>query len=298
MKTIIARIVQSKIFEYSILGVIIVAGVLVGLQTNPTIVNKYGWLIDFFDHLIVWIFVVELIFKMIAEKRSPWDYFRDPWNIFDFLIVMAFFLPIQNHYVMVLRLLRIFRILRLIRVLPKLQVIVNAMLASLPSMIYILLLLFLVFYIYGVLATFFFSSNDPVHFGSLSISILSLFRIVTFEDWTDIMYVNMYGCDNYVTGNPYPADLCTNPSASPLLGALFFVSFALIGAMIFLNLFIGIITTSIDEYQHKTMKEEERLKIENNEVPLETDLLQLKIQIRAIETKLEQIIVNISSDKS
>ncbi|MGK7872746.1 MAG: ion transporter [Xenococcaceae cyanobacterium] len=295
MQTAIARIVKSNVFEYSILGVIIFAGILVGIQTNPELAAKYSWPLMFLDHIIVGIFVAELILKIIAEGNKPWRYFQDPWNVFDFIIIVAFLIPIDNKYVIVLRLLRILRFLRLVRVLPRLQVIVNAILASIPSMGYITLLLALVFYIYGVLATFLFSANDPVHFSSLLVSMLTLFRVVTFEDWTDIMYINMYGCDKFRTGNPYPADLCTNPSGLPLLSAFFFVSFALIGAMIFINLFIGVITTSIDQYQQQKVKEEEMLRSENKKDDVETDLLQLQRQISAIEMSLEQIRTKISS---
>ncbi len=296
MQTKIARIVKSNTFEYTILAVIVLAGILVGIQTNPELVAKYGWLLEILDHIVVWIFVAEFILKIIAEAPQSWRYFQDPWNVFDFIIVVAFFLPINNNYVIVLRLLRILRFLRLVRVLPRLQVVVNAILASIPSMGYIILLLALVFYIYGVLATFLFAANDPIHFGSLSLSMLTLFRIVTFEDWTDVMYINMYGCDNFRTGNPYPEDLCTNPSASPLVAALFFVSFALIGAMIFINLFIGVITTSISEYQQKKTKEQEMMKVESKKDDLETNLLQLQMQLSAIETSLEQMRTKISSD--
>ena len=296
MQTTITKIVKSNIFEYFILGVIIFAGILVGIETNSTIVEKYNWLINFLDHLIILIFVVEFIFKIIAEGNQPWKYFQSGWNIFDFAIIITFFLPINTNYIIVVRLLRILRFLRLIRVLPRLQVIVNAMLASLPSMGYILLLLLIVFYIYGVLANFLFSTNDPVHFGNLSTSMLTLFRIVTFEDWTDIMYLNMYGCDSFETGNPYPEDLCVNPSASPFVAAVFFISFALIGAMIFLNLFIGIITSSVEEYQHKQRKEEEILQIQQEDENLDTELLKLKIQLKTIESTVEKIRLKIASD--
>ena len=148
----------------------------------------------------------------------------------------------------VLRLLRLLRVLKLVKALPKLQILVSALLKSIPSMGYVTLLLFLLFYVYAVSAVFLFGHNDPLHFGDLETAMLSLFRVVTLEDWTDIMYINMYGCDRYgYTAKSIVA--CTNPEANPLLASLFFVSFVLIGTMIILNLFIGVIMTGMEEAQ-------------------------------------------------
>ncbi len=76
---------------------------------------------------------------------------------------------------------------------------------------------------------------------------MSLFRAVTLEDWTDLMYIQMYGCDEYGYGGMEA--MCTAPSASPVGGALFFVTFVLFGTMIILNLFIGVILSGMDEAQ-------------------------------------------------
>ena len=112
-------------------------------------------------------------------------------------------------------------------------------------MAYVSLLLFLLFYIYAVAAVFFFGGNDPVHFDNLEHSMLTMFRVVTLEDWTDVMYINMYGCENY--GYDGNEAMCKASSGYPLLSALFFVSFVLVGTMIFLNLFVGVIMTGMEE---------------------------------------------------
>lgn len=144
----------------------------------------------------------------------------------------------------------------LIKALPKLQMLVGALLKSIPSMGYVSMLLFLLFYIYAVAGVFFFGANDPVHFGDLETSMLSLFRAVTLEDWTDLMYINMYGCAEY----GYDASStspCTDTLAQPGLAVTYFVSFVLIGTMIILNLFIGVIMNGMDDAKLE-MEEEER----------------------------------------
>lgn len=114
-------------------------------------------------------------------------------------------------------------------------------------MFYVSILLFLLFYIYGAMAVFLFGENDPIHFRNLQTSILSLFRVVTLEDWTDVMYINMYGSDAYGYSASDLQKWNPTSSESPVGAAFFFVSFVLLGTMIVLNLVIGVIMNSMDE---------------------------------------------------
>ncbi|MCP4449086.1 MAG: ion transporter [Myxococcales bacterium] len=254
MQKQLRNIAEASWFVNSVTVVIVIAGVLVGLETYPGVVERHHSTLAILDQLVLWIFVLEIVVKMGAEGKKPWRYFGDAWNIFDFIIVAAAFLPFAGNAVTVLRLLRLLRVLKLVRALPKLQVLVGALLKSIPSMGYVSVLLLLLFYIYAVAAVFLFAGNDPVHFENLQMSMLSLFRVVTLEDWTDIMYINMYGCDAYGYDASMP---CTSPEANPVMAALFFVSFVLVGTMVFLNLFIGVIMNGMDE-AHAEAEAEER----------------------------------------
>jgi voltage-gated sodium channel len=254
MVSLCKKIAESKWFQNSITLAIIIAGILVGIATYSEFAEKHHFILELLNKIILWLFVAEVIIKMVAEGRKPWRYFNDGWNVFDFIIVTAAFMPFGGSSVAVLRLLRLLRVLKLVKALPKLQLLVNALLKSIPSMGYVSILLLLLFYIYAVAAVFFFGANDPIHFENLQMSMLSLFRVVTLEDWTDVMYINMYGCENYgYNGN---VNLCTNSSASPLGAALFFVSFVLLGTMIILNLFIGVIMNGMDEARAEAIEDE------------------------------------------
>ncbi|MDQ8193673.1 ion transporter [Coraliomargarita sp. SDUM461004] len=246
---IFRKIVDSQLFSSFIIIVIVFAGILVGIETFPAIVDRHYQLLHFLDNAVLAIFTTEVILKMAAEKKQPWRYFKDSWNIFDFSIVAVCFLPLGGSYVAVLRLFRLLRVFRLISVIPKLQLLVTALLRSLPSMFYVCLLLFLLFYVYAVIGVMLFSGNDPIHFGNLWSSFLSLFRIVTLEDWTDVMYLQMYGSDVYQGYNQTLTDVEFSPRAMPIIGALYFVSFVTIGTMIMLNLVIGVIINGMDEAQ-------------------------------------------------
>ena len=267
---------ESKWFQNLVTVAILVAGILVGISTYPDFSQKHAQLLELLNQIILGIFIVEVVVKIIAEGKKPWRYFNDSWNIFDFIIVAAAFMPFGGGSVAILRLLRLLRVLKLVKALPKLQMLVGALLKSIPSMTYVSILLFLLFYIYAVAGVFFFSENDPVHFGDLQTSMLSLFRIVTLEDWTDIMYINMFGCENYGYGDTM--DQCVNSTAQSALSITYFVSFVLIGTMIFLNLFIGVIMNGMDE-----------AKAEMEESDLEENGNTTTIAINELETKLAEM---------
>lgn len=281
------KIVDSAIFQNIITTVIIIAGIIVGLETYPFIRHDYATILYWLDVIILTIFVLEILIKMAAHGRRPWKFFRDPWNVFDFIIVAACFIPLAGPYAMVLRLARLLRVLKLVRTLPRLQLLVTALLKSIPSMGYISLLLFLLFYLYAVTSVFLFAENDPIHFKDLPTSILTLFRVATLEDWTDVMYIQMYGCNGYAYSGP-----CLAPQSYPLLAPFFFSSFVLIGTMIVLNLFIGVIMNGMAEAQIEleTQTEARRQRERGLETPtLEFSLFQLQRKLSALEDDITRI---------
>lgn len=290
------RIAASRWFPNTITVAIILAGVVVGIQTYPNMAMRYGTLLYGLDILVLTVFTIEVVVKMTAEAPRPLHYFNDPWNIFDFVLVAACLLepvlPVDAAYLPVLRLVRILRVLKLVTAIPNLQLLVGALLKSVPSMFYVGILLGLLFYIYAAAGVTLFGGNDPVHFRNLQIAMLSLFRVVTLEDWTDIMYINMYGSDQY--GYEY-SDAVTEPNAMPVFAAFYFVSFVVFGTMIVLNLFIGIIMNSMDETRYESEMEQlvekrkaEGASIEDEMHLLHQDLQQMQKQLSLILTRVNR----------
>ena len=228
---------------------------VVGLESYPEISNEYGTILHPLDNIILGLFVFEICIKMVSFGSRVHEFFKDGWNVFDFIIVGVCFLPFDGQSIIVLRLLRVLRIVRLVGTIPELKLIVNTLLKSIPSMGYIAALLFILFYIYACLGTFLFRENDPIHFESLHLSLLSLFRVATLEDWTDIMYTAVYGCQSY--GYSDIEHLCKRSEAFPFLGWFYFVSFVLLATFVFLNLFIGVIISNMED-----IKEKEKLKLD------------------------------------
>ncbi|MEO0474558.1 MAG: ion transporter [Planctomycetota bacterium] len=288
----IGRLVASKLFQNTILLLILFAAVLVGIETYPAMMDEHGHLLHSLDKIVLWLFVAEAVLKMAQHGKYWYRYFKDPWNIFDFTIVVVCFLPVNAQYAAVLRLARILRALRLVSVVPQLQLIVGSLIKSLPSMLYVSILLMLMFYVYAVMGVFLWSENDPVHFRNLQTSMLSLFRVVTLEDWTDIMYIQMWGSDQY----PFsPEDRATydgqfNSKASPVIGAVYFVSFVLMGTMIMLNLFIGVIIQSMEEAQDEQAADDrEKHLAETGEISVADELVLLEKELEGLQRRVRTL---------
>ncbi len=283
------QVVESRWFQFSILAIIVFAAVLVGLETYPKIVDQHHGLLNALNQIVLWIFVAEAAIKMIRHGRHWYRYFYDPWNVFDFIIVAVCFMPVDASYAAVLRLARIMRALRLMTAMPQLQLIVGALIKSIPSMFYVGILLALNFYVYAVMGVFLFSENDPIHFRDLPTAMLSLFRVVTLEDWTDIMYIQMYGSDVYAYDNTTGIEPVSK--AMPIVGAAYFVSFVMFGTMIMLNLFIGVILNSMEQAKDEQERESLKEKIEAGERGT------LAIEVERVQHKLEDLVEHLQELK-
>lgn len=206
---------------------IVFAGVLVGLETSPALMAAHGALFHSLDRLVLAVFIVELLVGFGASGARPLNFLRDGWNAFDLAVVLLCLLPAAGPFAAALRLARLARLLRLVTALPKLQLLVGALFKSLSAMGYVTLLLGLMFYIYAIAGVQFFAAHDARHFGNLGDAFVTLFRIVTLDNWGDLYE--------------------TVAARVPLTATAYFVSFILLGTMIMMNLFIGIIMNSMAE---------------------------------------------------
>ena len=294
MLKISRQIALSNWFNHTVLFAILLAGVVVGIETYDKQMQDWLSLLHVIDWIILWVFTVEAAIKIDAFGKH---YFQDPWNLFDFLIVIicwfAIFLPSMDAgFVAVFRMARILRVLRLVNALPQLKMLVDALLKSIPSMGYVGILLFLLFYIYGVAGVFMFGKNDPLHFGDLPTSIVTLFQITTLEGWVDIMFVNVHGCTHPVYGLPGG---CPEPEAFGVWALIYFVSFVLIGTMIVLNLFIGVIMNSMDEVRNEQLLEEKLKKTQGNVPDLDTEIEVIQQKMDDIKEQLDFVAFRLKS---
>jgi voltage-gated sodium channel len=140
MRDRLAAILAHPLLERIIIILIIINAITLGLETSPTAMATIGPLLIAIDRSILAVFVAEIIVRLFVHRLN---FFKDPWSIFDFLVVAIALVPATGS-LSVLRALRILRVLRLITVIPSLRRVVGAMVAAIPAMGSIGLLLVLV----------------------------------------------------------------------------------------------------------------------------------------------------------
>ncbi|NOY72978.1 MAG: ion transporter [Gammaproteobacteria bacterium] len=224
---------SNKMFEMVVISIIILSAMMIGASTYdiaPYWINALRIL----DIAVTVFFLIEILIRMAAEERLK-DFFRSGWNIFDFVIVTVSLIPVdESEMVLLARLLRIFRVLRLISMIPELRILMNALIIAIPRMGYVVLLMFIIFYIYAAVGSFLFESINQVLWGDISIAMLTLFRVATFEDWTDVMYETM---------------------TIYRFSWIYYLTFIFLTAFVFLNMMIGIVLDVMQTEHEKYNRE-------------------------------------------
>ena len=253
---------SNRLFELFIILVIIASALLIGVKTYqlPSWVKP---LIDGLDLLITLIFLVEISIRFLGEPQKR-AFFRNGWNVFDTLIVFISLIPIDDtDSALVARLVRVFRVLRMVSIVPELRLLLNSIISALPRLGYVAALIFIIFYIYAAAGSLFFDRINPELWGNISIAMLTLFRVMTFEDWTDVMYETM---------DVYPWSW------------IFYLTFIFLTTFAFLNMVIGIVVSVLEEEQSKLDTEDpNRTSLAN----LKDELTEIRTSLRAIERRLD-----------
>lgn len=259
------RIESSKVFQTVVIAIIILSALTIGAKTYelPPLAE---YSLTVLDNAITLFFLVEILFRFAAcpNKRR---FLMDGWNLFDTLVVIGSLIPLDNSEAVLLgRLLRVFRVLRLVSVVPELRFLINSLLKAIPRMGYIALLMFIIFYIYAAMGSMFFASVDEFLWGDVSIAMLTLFRVATFEDWTDVMYATM---------EAYP------------MSWIYYLTFIFLTAFVFLNMMIGAILEVMGEEQNA--REAEKAHNERDEIAR---------QLQAVQDQLRELTRQIEDRKS
>ena len=220
------RMVRTRAFDNVVIAMILATAVGLGVDTSHAVHARFGTLIEWVYQVTLVVFVVEAAIKLTAVAPRFDRYFRDGWNLFDFTVLVLALIPDTGEFALIARLARLLRVLRLVTVVPQLRIIVATLVRSLPGLGHVMLLLFVIFYVYAVAGVHLFREHDPVHWESLGTALLTLFRVMTLEDWTDAMYIAM---------ELHP------------LSWLFFVSFVLVAAVVMVNLVIAVVINNLHD---------------------------------------------------
>ncbi len=248
---------HNQLFELLVVAVIIFSALLAGAKTYDISYNMSQILL-WLDYAITLFFVLEISIRFLGEADKR-DFFKSGWNIFDTLIVLASLIPIENSELAFIgRLLRIFRVLRMISIIPELRHLLNSLLKALPQLGYVALMMFIIVYIFAAIGTSLFANINETLWGDIAVSMLTLFRIMTFEDWTDVMYETMA---------IYP------------LSWIYYLLFIFLNTFAFLNMLIGIVVNVMEQERREAYQQAHK-----NDLTIED----LSVQISELKQLIHQ----------
>lgn len=269
MRELADRIVHSRIFEYSLVLLIAGTSIIVGVATSDVLFERYeAWLI-WFVIIMLLALVLEVILKIIAVAPRVDRYFRDPWDVFDFLVVAVLIggLAVSEaaaEFALLVVVVRLLRLLQGFTPIKAMRLILTTMFRSLPDMAHILVLLCIIIYLYAISGYRFLGEHDPEHWGSLGKSVLSLFQVLTLDGWSDIMQ----------------SALKVEPFAW-----IYFVSFVIVTTFIGANLFIAVVVSTMDEAKRERLR---ALEIPATREELLEELRSTQESLRRVEEALHR----------
>ena len=251
----VAAWIENSRVQTAVTVLIIINAVILGLETDADVMERYGRILLGLDQIILTVFVVEILLRLFAYRLA---FFKDAWSLFDFAVVAIALVPASGPFA-VLRALRVLRVLRILTIVPSMRRVVGALLNSIPGLTSIAAVLMLIYYVFAVIATNLFGETFPHWFGTLGESLYSLFQIMTLESWS--------------MGIVRPL-MEVHPFAW-----IFFITFILIATFTMLNLFIAIIVNAMNTFQEqddaeKTEKSESELQLQVT--ALREEILELK----------------------
>lgn len=250
---------SSKLFQAIVIVVIILSALSIGAKTHD-LPGHLQSILEIADNAITVFFLLEIVIRYLATNDAK-GFFKNGWNLFDTFIVVGSLIPTGGSGILLARLLRVFRVLRLVSMVPELRLLINALLKAIPRMGYIALLMFVIFYIYAAVGSILFEKINSILWGDVSISMLTLFRVATFEDWTDVMYETMA---------IYP------------LSWLYYISFIFLTAFVFLNMMVGTVL-EVMSTEHERFRAESHGETEEGGEPAS------RAQIDKLEQELADI---------
>jgi voltage-gated sodium channel len=230
-----AQLAASKGFQLTIFGVIVFNALVLGAETYNGIEADWGDTLALLNEICLGIFIIEILIRITAYGSRPQQYFTEGWNIFDFIVVFAVFIPGVRENALLLRLVRLLRIVRVVSVLPDLRVLISGMGRAMRPIGSMAAMTVLFLFVYGMVGVQLFGEELPDRWGNIGSAMLTLFTILTLEGWNSELFAAQE-----VTQYAW----------------IFMVSFVLIASFLVINILIAVIITSVEEARDAERAEE------------------------------------------
>jgi voltage-gated sodium channel len=229
------RIAGAREFQLFIFVVILLNAVVLGLDTYESVHDRWGDTLFILNEAFLGIYIVEILIRIAAHGKRPQDYFKSGWNVFDFIVVFAVFIPGVRENALILRMVRLLRIVRIISVLPELRVLVSGMIRAVRPIGAMAAMTLVLLFVYGMVGVKIFGDQLPERWDDVGTAMLTLFTVLTLEGWNEILFdaqeVTQYAW-------------------------IFFVSFVLFASFLVINVLIAIIITSVEDAREAELAEE------------------------------------------
>uniref|UniRef100_A0A7M4FZP3 Voltage-dependent R-type calcium channel subunit alpha n=1 Tax=Crocodylus porosus TaxID=8502 RepID=A0A7M4FZP3_CROPO len=250
----VRHMVKSQVFYWIVLSLVALNTACVAIVHH----NQPLWLthlLYYAEFLFLGLFLLEMSLKMYG--MGPRLYFHSSFNCFDcgvtvgsiFEVVWAIFRPGTSFGISVLRALRLLRIFKITKYWASLRNLVVSLMSSMKSIISLLFLLFLFIVVFALLGMqlfggrFNFMDGTPsANFDTFPAAIMTVFQILTGEDWNEVMYNGIRSQGGVRSG---------------MWSSIYFIVLTLFGNYTLLNVFLAIAVDNLANAQELTKDEQE-----------------------------------------
>ncbi|XP_047673622.1 voltage-dependent T-type calcium channel subunit alpha-1G isoform X8 [Tachysurus fulvidraco] len=241
------KIVDSKYFGRGIMIAILINTLSMGIEYHEQ-PDELTNALEISNIVFTSLFSLEMLLKLLVY--GPFGYIKNPYNIFDGIIVVISVWEIvgqQGGGLSVLRTFRLMRVLKLVRFMPALQRQLVVLMKTMDNVATFCMLLMLFIFIFSILGMHLFGCKfgserdgdtmpDRKNFDSLLWAIVTVFQILTQEDWNKVLYNGM-------------------ASTSPV-AALYFIALMTFGNYVLFNLLVAIL---VEGFQTEELSKKEDL---------------------------------------
>ena len=220
----LAKLMYGNVFEFIVIAVILANAVALAILTFADVSPAVTATAHLIDQVAIIFYTVELVLRIISYGTKPWMFFRNPWNVFDFVVVVL--IPFLNNGTVIFRLVRLLRILRIFRFLPEARILMLSMVKSVAPLANLAVLIGFLMFIYAMAGVYLFGAADPDRWGNVGVAMLTLTVMLTLENFPD----------TFLSG------LEVTPFA-----LLYFLSYMFFIVFTVLNVLIGIVINAMDQ---------------------------------------------------
>lgn len=220
----LARLMYGNVFEALVIAVIILNASSLAALTYSDLDPRVEAVAIAIDRFAIIFYTTEVALRIVSYGRRPWMFFRNGWNVFDFLVVIA--IPFLNGATVIFRLVRLLRILRIFRFLPEARILMISMIKSVAPLANLAVLIGFLMFIYAMAGVYLFGVANPERWGDIGAAMITLTIMLTLENFPDT----------------FLGGLEVTPFA-----LLYFLSYMFFIVFMVLNVLIGIVLTAMDQ---------------------------------------------------